>query len=574
MIELNARGDELVFSFPGVHPEACLKIAFNRTLRIPDDGREYPLPPGLGKFPMRPVDDFGEKVSERWVLDGGVVLPMHQAEATWLYFDSDYVDGRGEYPFAVKISTGKVSAVSGGPMRKGLNMEPQDYVVVPGQPWLDGYNVGKGTIRQFVAMPLGRGYSAEEQLTGAAAFGGLQLLVYPMKRAAFEKRFPKRPASCFCIEPDADACMASAPPYMMDMGLAPGGRMRQEILEDRFDPEEWDLEHYSHCFVHIANSESWRALTGKNPPTVPPTAEEYALQGLPWFEHYAEEGAKAVEGAAPLKGLKSVGEVGEEKNENPLPAEGSLHGLPVFGIGRGPRPVREGGLEERKPDKKEGLVKKGYTHVTVILDRSGSMESVRDDTVGGINTFLEQQKAGPGEATLTLVQFDTGDPYEVIHRFRPIGEVPPLTTETYVPRGGTPLLDALGRGINDIDSAVAGLGKGQAPEKVVVAVVTDGQENSSREFGKEQVREMVRRKTGEGWRFIFLSADLDAIDDAVSLGFRRSSTASFDMSGEGVHCCMSMLSDSVCRERAGNDPDFGKDPGESSAELLKKLGRR
>ena len=99
-----------------------------------------------------------------WRRRGGVMTPMHQAEALW-------IDFRSIYPFAVKVATGKVCAVTGDPWVDHLNSDPQDYVVLPDQPWLDGYCVEKGLIRQFVAMPLGEGYTAEEQLTGAAQTG-------------------------------------------------------------------------------------------------------------------------------------------------------------------------------------------------------------------------------------------------------------------------------------------------------------------------------------------------------------------------------------------------------------------
>src|SRR6185436_3857887 len=99
-------------------------------------------------------------------------------------------------------------------------------------------------------------------------------------------------------------------------------------------------------------------------------------------------------------------------------------------------------------------MKNDYTHISIILDRSGSMASIRDDTIGGLNSFLRDQKGQPGTATLTLVQFDTQDPYEVIQHFTPIDEVPQLTRESFVPRGGTPLLDALGRGVNDLDETL------------------------------------------------------------------------------------------------------------------------
>ena len=168
--------DRLTFRFPEVHPEAECGIEFQRTLRIPDDDRSYPLPPGLGRFPLRHLDDFADRLPGAAVQRGGVVMPMHQAEAMWVNFDSAW---RSSYPCAVKVAAGKVCAVSGEPWSDDLDADPQNYVVVPDQPWLDGHCVEKGIIRQFVAMPLGAGYTAEEQLTGAAEHGGLQLSVCP-----------------------------------------------------------------------------------------------------------------------------------------------------------------------------------------------------------------------------------------------------------------------------------------------------------------------------------------------------------------------------------------------------------
>ena len=569
MVELSAGGDKLVFRFPDVHPKATLSIQFQRTLRIPDDGKHYPLPPGMGHFPLRLVDDYPATIPESWKKNGGVMMPMYQAEALWLCFNTEDVDNRASYPFAIKIATGKVSAVSGQPMRKGLNMEPQDYVVAPRQPWLDGYCIEKGVIRQFVAMPLGQGYSAEEQITGKSEFGGLQLLIYPMKRKAFERRFQKRRAIAerrkVFWDSSTSACSCEPP----DMGLSPGGRMKQEIYEDPYNPEEWDLENSSHCFVHIANSEIWSEITGKKPPHRPYTSADYSRCGLPWFDYYAEEGATAIDGAETLQGLKSVKELGALKKENPLPENESIEEMLVQAIGSGPKIVRDGELESshpigENPGRKteqdedntiqtgEKKMKQGYTHITVILDRSGSMESICDDTIGGLNAFVEQQKAGSGEATLTLVQFDSHDPYEVIHHFTPIREVPALTRKTYVPRGGTPLLDALGRGINDIEQSIGKLHDGERPEKVIVAVITDGQENSSREFNKEQAEKMIKSKSSEaGWEFIFLSADLNAIADAQHLGFSSDATVAFEKSSHGVSCSMARLSESVSGIRSG-----------------------
>jgi len=157
--------DRMTFRFPKVHPEAECSIELHRNLRIPDDDRSYPLPPGLGRFPLRHLDDFADRLSGKTLHRGGVVMPMHQAEAMWLNFDAGW---SSEYPCAVQVAAGKVCAVSGGPWSADLNADPQNYLVIRDQPWLDGYCVGEGIIRQFVAMPLGEGYTAEEQLTGAA----------------------------------------------------------------------------------------------------------------------------------------------------------------------------------------------------------------------------------------------------------------------------------------------------------------------------------------------------------------------------------------------------------------------
>jgi hypothetical protein len=310
MIEL--RNDALAFRFPEVHREAELKIHFQRTLRIPDDDRTYPLPPGLGSFPLRHVDDFARKVPAAWIEHGGVMLPMYQAEAMWLHFSAYYVPRRGSYPFAIKIATGKIDAVTGNSWSRGLHRKPQDYMVAPTQPWLDGYCVKKGIIRQFVAMPLGRGYTAEEQITGQAEHGGLQIMVYPMRRDVFERRFPEREHEEVVSYLKAFACESAAPAGAM--GLAPGGRMKQEIYEDPFNLDDWDAEHASRCFVHIANSAVWREITGEAPPTKPPTARDYTDAGLPWFDYY-DESSTPVSGSPILNDLRSVEEMKRRKRD-------------------------------------------------------------------------------------------------------------------------------------------------------------------------------------------------------------------------------------------------------------------
>jgi len=330
MIELTR--DTLHFSFPEVHKDAKLSIHFQRTLRIPDDDRTYPLPPGLGRFPVRHVDDYAARMPESWIRHGGVFLPMYQSEALWICFG-------GQYPFAVKVATGKIDAVTGEAWSDGIHRDPQDYLPVPEQPWLDGYCVEKGTIRQFVAMPLGSGYTAEEQITGEAEFGGIQIVAFPLKAKYYQPHMD-RSALTLGAAPMSPMLSRSA---AFDMGLAPGGKMRQEIFEDDRPLSHWDTDHGSRCFVHIANSLAWRAVTNQDPPTTPLTAKEYARYRMPWFDYYGGDG-KALGGSSTLKGLKSVFQMGKKKGEHPLPENESVEPGSVVPLGPKVTPdqVREG----------------------------------------------------------------------------------------------------------------------------------------------------------------------------------------------------------------------------------------
>jgi len=201
-------------------------------------------------------------------------------------------------------------------------------------------------------------------------------------------------------------------------------------------------------------------------------------------------------------------------------------------------------------------MKDNYTHIAVILDRTGSMESIRDDTIGGFNAFLAAQKSAPGLATLTLVQFDSQDPYEIVHHFKPVAEVPELTRETFVPRATTPLLDAMGRGINDLEKGLADIKEDERPSRVVMAIITDGQENASREFRKDQIEKMIKEKQEKyDWQFVFLSADLAAIGDALAAGMPAAATLAHDKTSRGVSAAWASLSRSVGAYRAGQQKD-------------------
>lgn len=307
-------------AYHALHPK--LSVNFQRTLRIPDNHQTHGLPPGLGTFPLRHLDDFAERVPTPWRQRGGVLMPMYQAEAMWIRFNANY-------PFALKIAAGKINAVSGQTWQRGLHHEPQDYVIVPDQPWLDGFAVAKGVIRQFVAMPLGDGYSVEEQLTGRAEFGGLQLEAFPMKaetyfRKELEPKLPRDLAD-FIIDllPPQDinqafplriyAAPLAAP---CGMGLGAGGKMRQEIYQDPHGLDAWDTSLGSRCFVHLCDALVWREITGSNPPHPPVTAQEYSRWGFPWFDYYRDDLA-VLEGSKKLAKIKSIGAISRAKQSGP-----------------------------------------------------------------------------------------------------------------------------------------------------------------------------------------------------------------------------------------------------------------
>ena len=297
--------DYLEIRFPEVHEDADVSITFQRTLRLPDDGKTHHLPPGLGRFPLRHIEDFDLKKHNHLKTRGGIIMPMFQADALWIHFDPT-MDSLTSYPIAVKIGTGKICAVSGEDWSSTLNRDPQDYVVVPEQPWIDGYNVGFDKVRQFVAAPLGEGYTAEEQLTGEATIGGIQIQAFPMKKEYYNQLINRK------ISESVNYCMDSV---SFSMGLAPGGAMHQKIYEDPYPLEAWDLRKSERCFVTIANAEQWMGITGEEPPISPRSAHEYTEAGLPWFDYY--DGDKvAIDGAKRLSTIKSVKNIKPKHGEN------------------------------------------------------------------------------------------------------------------------------------------------------------------------------------------------------------------------------------------------------------------
>lgn len=200
-------------------------------------------------------------------------------------------------------------------------------------------------------------------------------------------------------------------------------------------------------------------------------------------------------------------------------------------------------------------MKKDYTHIAIVLDRSGSMGSVKQDTIGGFNEFLKSQQEVKGEATLTLAQFDTM--YELLQENANIQNVEPLTDVTYVPRGGTALLDAIGRTINSTGQFLQSLNPSQRPEKVVFVIITDGEENSSREFTLESVNEMITHQTEKyQWQFVFLGANQDAIQAGMSYGVSASNSMSFGHNTKGVSAMYSSVTSNLRNYREGGVADM------------------
>ncbi len=191
---------------------------------------------------------------------------------------------------------------------------------------------------------------------------------------------------------------------------------------------------------------------------------------------------------------------------------------------------------------------KDETDITVVLDRSGSMASVRDDTIGGFNSFLEEQKAVPGSACVSLVQFD--DQYEVVYECRDVQDAPDLSPRTFVPRGSTALLDAIGRTLNATGARLAALPEAARPGKVLLVVMTDGLENASHEFGARQVFDMITHQRDKyQWEIVFIGANQDAVLTGASYGLPASNALDYAATPAGTRHALSILSKATTKMR-------------------------
>ncbi|GGW46364.1 hypothetical protein GCM10010503_23850 [Streptomyces lucensis JCM 4490] len=331
-------------------------VRFVRTLRLPETGT-HPLPPGLGEFPVRRVADYAGTVPAEWLARGGVMLPVYLREAMWLSFT-----GTTE-PAALQVGVGKVCAVSGKPWSGRLARRPQNYVVLPRQPWLDGINSGKGTVRQFVAVPLGLGATVEGQVTGEEVWGGVQLQSFPLRedllaewrrqereRLERERLARQRQAQSWAAgsaggygaappmmaAPGAAMPMAAAPGSpppapgaaprrrAAAMGLGVGGSMRQEVYRDDRPLKDWSKEPAGRVFVHLVTPPEWRRITGEAPPPSPVDRAAYTRAGLPWYDYYDAD-AEDLSPTDTLRTVKPVGDwLGDDVDPWQAPAPGQV----------------------------------------------------------------------------------------------------------------------------------------------------------------------------------------------------------------------------------------------------------
>lgn len=385
------------------------RLSFNRTLRIPEDGREYPLPAGFGRLPILRVEDYAKRVPEQWLEQGGFIIPLYQREALFLEFA-----GAQWRPTIGKVSVGRVNAISGKEHDLKIRPHRQDYVVIPDQRWLDGINSGSGSVSQFVAMPLGKGYTIEAQVTDEEKFGGFQLAVFDPRAGRFPDQDPKEKEAALAARkqralraaqqellndlpsvsarvitavqkqhyqdaaaslgmneeeilriiegarlhledvlgangfegvipdahlrarrdtrgpqfmPETGSFMPSMQPGrrsaskpVTEMGIARGGKIKQQIMEDTYGAESWDETAFRDVVIHIVNSEVYQHITGREAPPSPITDEQYRSCKIPWYSDYKEK-APSLSPVAVFKRVLSIGQIdknrGVAKDEAP-----------------------------------------------------------------------------------------------------------------------------------------------------------------------------------------------------------------------------------------------------------------
>ncbi len=216
-------------------------------------------------------------------------------------------------------------------------------------------------------------------------------------------------------------------------------------------------------------------------------------------------------------------------------------------------------------------MKKNLTELVFILDRSGSMSGLESDTIGGFNSMIEKQKKVEGEAFVSTVLFDNTS--EVIHDRVKIQDVKPMTDEDYSVRGCTALLDAVGGAIHHIGNIHKYAREEDVPEHTMFVIMTDGIENASSRYDSERVKMMIeRQKSKYGWEFLFLGANIDAVETAARVGINKDSAVNYHSDSAGTQLNYDVLSETICSVRCGAaiSPDWKKRIDKDFRERKKK----
>lgn len=220
-------------------------------------------------------------------------------------------------------------------------------------------------------------------------------------------------------------------------------------------------------------------------------------------------------------------------------------------------------------------MKENYTHIGIILDRSGSMNRVADDTIGGFNDFLKSQKEVDGEATFSLTLFD--DQIDKVYDFEDLKKVKPLDNKTYTTRGMTSLFDAIGVTVSDIGTKLNSLEEDDRPSKVIITIMTDGFENSSKEYTQKSIKNIIERQRNEySWEFVFLGANQDAFLTSEGLGINKGSSMSYAASDVGTRYAFASISEAytVSRGCPSAQTTFSEKHYEDQDKELVKAGQQ
>lgn len=196
-------------------------------------------------------------------------------------------------------------------------------------------------------------------------------------------------------------------------------------------------------------------------------------------------------------------------------------------------------------------MKAGYTHIAILIDKSGSMHGSESDVIGGFNKFVEEQKLLKQEATISMSEFNTE--YEKRYEFVDIQEVLPLSNTDYKVGGGTALNDSIAKLIKDTGVRLARKDEKDRPAGVLFVIMTDGEENMSKEFNKTQIKDMIKHQEDVyNWEFIYIGADVDVQKESSSLGVKQGNTVAFEKSMAGFSSMYSNLSDTTIKYRGAH----------------------